>query len=197
MDKHEYMIWRAITRYDLLHSSSVDATEENVDKMVDEKEEKITELIPNYFVGKDKYIYVSKCDNTFLPEVKKLRFTATFIASNEDYRSWKRSEMLCCYLFDGRGLSGIGDWRRYWLRSYNEVINKLCDSERYGNSFDHNNLDSIKRLLLDVGIYTMEQLANASVTFSCPFQITPKGEEIVVCTFLGEDCLKIGENLNE
>lgn len=202
IDEHEYMIWRAVTKYDLLHDESSGATEENVEEMIDEKERQITRLIPSYFVGKEKYH-----DEDI---GRMLKHTVMFVVYREDRVKWGNHQLLCCTRFiecnkdapiPKHLLSARTGWPRYRLRSYDEVIAVLRNSIEYSN-YDYSDINKVKLIFIEAGIYTEQQLENASVFFMTPWQILPDGLSINICLAVGQDYndpdeWKIGDNKNE
>ena len=196
MNKHEYMIWRAATRYNLLHNESIDVTEENIEEMINEKEKKIIELIPNYFEGKTNHDESrqdleerGECLNKF----GSLRRTHNFILSRDDSIKWNEIELLC-YLesSSSNNFHPPYSWCRYPVVSYNEAIQIIYDYD-FGNRFVKPNFDdiqSIKKWLPQVGLYTRNQADIISMLHKAHYQITPSGEKVVTHLLLGDDFLK-------
>lgn len=89
MNQHEYKIWRAVTKYDLLHDDTLTVTEDNVEELIDEKEIEITKILPNYF--KDKNL-----EQDVL--IMKLQWNSIVISAlTEDFNRWESGEdMLYC-----------------------------------------------------------------------------------------------------
>lgn len=202
MDKHEYMIWRAVTKYDLLHDESSGATEENVEEMIDEKEKQITKLIPNYFVGKEDGGYWDT-PVSYLDGVRKLTFTISFIATKDDYIKWRKSETLCVY--GQKFWFHLDEWEKYRMINYSDAISFILDFDYSQGYFPHtryhspdcNSTESLKEYLNIFKLFTFNQAVNACVAYDCSKQITPNGEEVFVCTFVGEDYLEKRGDKNE
>lgn len=201
LDKHEYMIWRAVTKYDLLHDESSGATEENVEEMVNEKENKITDLIPSFFDGKNK---LDESENDLeekgvcIKKCKTLRHTNSFIASREDGSRWSNIELLCYVTGTTSYYYAPFKWCRYPLMSYYEAIKVIYDYD-FGEDFIKPKLSdykTIKECLPKLGLYTYNQLKIISLFDHIHYQITPSGEKVHTYLFVGNDFLKY-INLNK
>lgn len=203
MDKHEYMIWRATTRYNLLHDENLGATEENMTEMINERERKIIELIPNYFEGKS-HIGYGEPPIVYTNGNTKLKFTISFISTKDDYAKWEKSELLCA--FGKCDQHHTKDYKKYRMVSYDEALkfvlefdykHRLAVGSQKHLLPDRKNPESINKWLGVFHFLTLKQAINISLAYDCSEQITPNGEEVYVCTFVGEDCLEKRGDRNE
>lgn len=170
MDKHEYMIWRAVTKYDLLYDKTSGASEDNVEEMIDEKERDIIKLLPNFFIDKEKEQVVDF-------QTRILSYWILFTEHSEKFDEWRDGKLLYCgsawqyyekneeerqiWIRDRRNPNLpfyiFYRWKNRPLQSYYDIIKGLRNTIQY-KDFPFDDITKVKTLFRNFDILSYRDI---------------------------------------